>query len=70
MPDIENKDFFCSSCQTHKKGRLYSHGIKNRKVCTTCSMPIEERKKMGINNIYENLDTQQPGDTNVKPRPS
>lgn len=56
LPDSnqEHKDFFCSSCQNHKKGSLLSHKSKNRKYCTTCIMPVEEREKMGIANPYEN----------------
>lgn len=55
LPDSKYvPDFFCSSCQTHKKGRLLSHKIKNRCYCTTCVLPVEERESMGIINPYEN----------------
>lgn len=59
LPDSNQKDFFCSSCQTHKVGRLLSHKVKNRSYCTTCMMPVEERKKMGINDPYENTAAQR-----------
>jgi len=59
LPDSKKPDFFCSGCQIHKKGDLLSHKIKNRKYCTTCSMPIEEREKMGILNPYENTAKQR-----------
>lgn len=61
LPDsnTEHKDFFCSSCQTHKKGRLFSHQIKNRRYCTACVLPVKEREEMGILNPYENSAKQR-----------
>ena len=59
LPDSKPKDFFCSGCQSHKKGGLLSHKIKNRSYCTTCSMPIEEREQLGILSPYENTAKQR-----------
>lgn len=56
LPDSNkvHPDFFCSGCQSHKPGRLFSYGTANRKQCTTCVLPQEEKKKLGIKNLYEN----------------
>jgi len=59
LPDSKKPDFFCSGCQNHKKGDLLSHKIKNRKYCTTCSLPAEEREQMGIMSPYENTAKQR-----------
>jgi len=59
LPDSKLKDFFCSGCQSHKKGSLFSHKIKNRKYCTTCSLPAEKREQMGILSPYENTAKQR-----------
>lgn len=61
LPDSkpEHKDFFCSGCQTHKPGRLYSHRSKNRRYCTTCALPFDERAALGIPSPYENTAKQR-----------
>lgn len=61
LPDSnkEHKEFFCSGCQRHKKGLLFSHKVKNRRYCTTCNISVEEREKMGIRNPYENNTKKQ-----------
>jgi len=60
LPDSKHiPDFFCSSCQRHKKGDLLSRKVKNRSYCTTCAMPVEKREQMGILNPYENTATQR-----------
>jgi len=47
-----------NSCQKRKPGRLLARKVVNRRFCTACDIPVEERKKMGVLNTYENPDTQ------------
>ena len=52
-------DFFFNSCQTHNNGSLLARKVKNRKYCTTCSMPVKEREQMGILSPYANTTRHQ-----------
>ena len=37
---------------------LFSHGKKNRKYCTACSLPNEEQERLGIHSPYANQSTK------------
>ena len=60
LPDSKpHNDFFCSGCQAHKAGRLFSHRKNNRRYCTTCALPFDERAALNIPGPYKNIEKFQ-----------